>query len=314
MVQYIGEICRYLLAQPERHTDTANPVNIAVGNGLRPEIWNQFTTRFGIARVAEFYAATEGPGACGNHDNKPGAVGHLIVSFPFPRSVVLVRRDPQTGRYVRNEQGFLVEAGVDEPGELLSPVDQSDQFRQYHGYSDRRASDTKLLHNVFKQGDCFYRSGDILRMDREGYLFFCDRTGDTFRWKGENVSTTEVEGTMQRILGLKDVVVYGVLIRGADGRAGMAAITSDEESLEMSELYRKLSAELPRYAIPVFIRLTGDLALTSTFKLKKTQARDEGYDLELVSDPVFLLHPSLGRYVRLTPDLVRELENGDLKL
>jgi solute carrier family 27 fatty acid transporter 1/4 len=314
VVQYIGEVCRYLLAQPVRDTDAANPVNIAVGNGLRPEIWNRFQTRFGISRVSEFYAATEGVSASCNHDNKPGAVGHVIISFPFPPSIILVKRDPQTGRYVRDDRGFLVQTGVNEPGELISPVDQSDQFRQYHGYSNRKATENKLIHNVFRQGDTYYKSGDVLRMDEEGYLYFCDRTGDTFRWKGENVSAAEVEGVMQKILGLKDVLVYGVVVRGADGRAGMAAINTDEDSLDISDLYRKLSVELPRYAVPIFIRLTSSVALTSTFKLKKTQAREEGYDLGRVSDPLFLLHPSQGRYVRLTPELVLELENGNLKL
>ena len=151
-------------------------------------------------------------------------------------------------------------------------------------------------------------------MDAEGYLYFCDRTGDTFRWKGENVSTSEVEGVMQRMLGLTDVSVYGVKVRGADGRAGMAIISSDEGTLGISGLYEKLAGELPRYAIPVFIRLASGVAMTSTMKLKKTRARDEGYDLERVSDPVFLLHLSEKRYVRLTRELVLELENGNLKL
>lgn len=314
VVQYIGELCRYLLAQPECPTDAANPVNIAIGNGLRPEIWSRFKTRFGIARVVEFYAATEGVGGCVNHDNKPGAVGHMIVTLPVPPTNILVKRDPKTGRYIRNDQGFLVKTDINEPGELLSRIDQSDEFRQFHGYNDRKASETKKISNVFKQGDTYYRSGDILRMDEEGYLYFCDRTGDTFRWKGENVSTAEVEGVMQRILGLKDVLVYGVVIHGRDGRAGMAAINSDEKSLNISELYGKLTTELPKYAIPVFVRLTTGVELTSTFKLRKTAAREEGYDLGKISDPLFLLHPSQGSYVRLTPELVLELENGNLKL
>ena len=264
--------------------------------------------------MSEFYAATEGVAGSCNHDNKPGAVGHVIISFPFPQSIILVKRDPQTGRYVRNEQGFLVKAGINEPGELISPVDQSDDFRQYHGYSDSKASESKLIHNAFKQSDTYYKSGDVLRMDEEGYLYFCDRTGDTFRWKGENVSTAEVEGVIQKILGLKDVLVYGVVVPGADGRAGMAIVNSDEESLDMGDLYRKLSLDLPRYAVPVFIRLSSGVELTSTFKLKKTQGREEGYDLERIADPVFFLHPTQGRYVRLTPELVLELENGNLKL
>ena len=155
-------------------------------------------------------------------------------------------------------------------------------------------------------------------MDAEGYLYFCDRTGDTFRWKGENVSTTyyggtEVEGTMQTIIGLKDVLVFGVLIPGTDGRAGMAVVNSDENSLEISQLAPKLQRALPPYAVPLFVRLTNSIALTSTYKLKKTQVRDEGYDLERVSDPVFVLHPSSNRYVRLTRELVQDMENGKLR-
>ena len=313
-VQYVGEICRYLLTQPERYTDTTNPVRIAVGNGLRSDIWTKFKNRFHIDHIAEFYAATEGVGACGNHDNKPGAVGHFIVSFPFPQSSLLVKRDPITDDYIRNERGFLVPAGTNEPGELISLIDETSKFNQYHGYSDRGASETKVIRNVFKTGDAYFKSGDILRQDEEGYLYFCDRTGDTFRWKGENVSTTEVEGTMQNILGLKDVLVYGVLIPGMDGRVGMAVINTDEDSIQMPELYLKLSQSLPRYAVPIFIRLTDSVALTSTYKLKKTQVRDEGYDLEQVSDPLFILHPTEKRYIRLTAELVQEIENGNLRL
>ena len=209
-----------------------------------------------------------------------------------------------------------METDPNEPGELFSPVNQSDQYRQYHGYNNNvESSESKLTHNVFKQGDTYYKSGDILRRDEEGYLYFCDRSGDTFRWKGENVSTSEVEGVLQRVAGLNDVAVYGVKVHGADGRAGMAIINCDEETLGISGLYDTLSDELPRYAVPVFLRLTkSDVALTSTFKLKKVRARNEGYDLERVLDPLFLLHPTKKQYVRLTPELVQELENGNMKL
>lgn len=172
--------------------DANNPVKVAIGNGLRPDIWTTFKNRFAIDRIVEFYASTEGVGACANHDNKPGAVGHLIVSFPFPQRLLLVKRDPITGDYVRNERGLLMQAGVEEPGEIISQIDNTSNLQRYYGYTDRGASESKVLRNVFKNGDTYFRSGDILRMDEEGYLYFCDRTGDTFRWKGENVSTAEV--------------------------------------------------------------------------------------------------------------------------
>ena len=312
--QYIGEICRYLLAQPVRDTDARNSVRVAIGNGLRPNIWTTFKNRFGFDRIMEFYAATEGVRGCINNSGKVGAVGHLLISLPFPQKIFLVRQIPETGEYVRDDRGFLVKAGINEPGELIAAIDNSDPIYRYDGYNNQKATNKKMMRDVFKKGDLFFKSGDILRMDEEGYLYFCDRTGDTFRWKGENVSTTEVEGIMQKILSLKDVVAYGVLIPGIEGRAGMATVVSDEATLNLPNLYVKLSESLPRYAVPLFIRLSDSMAITGTFKLKKTQVRDEGYDLERVSDPVFFLHPTSRQYVRLTEELVQQINEGKLRL
>ena len=314
MVQYIGEICRYLLAQPEKDRDAENPVKVAIGNGLRPQIWEAFKNRFGIEKIVEFYGSTEGVGSVANFGGKVGAVGHLLPSLPLPQKIYLVKLDPETGDYVRNSQGFLVKADIDEPGELIGEVNNRNLVTRFDGYEDRVATEKKLLHDVFVSGDTYYSSGDTLRMDEEGYLYFCDRMGDTFRWKGENVSTTEVEGLLQSLLDLNDVTVYGVQIPGMEGRAGMAAIVGDEATLDLPSLYPRLMEVLPKYAIPIFIRLVNTIALTGTFKLKKVQLQNEGYDMDRISDPMFFLHPTTKQYVQLTPEMVQQLANKDLKL
>ena len=313
-VQYIGELCRYLLAQPEQERDAENPVKVAIGNGLRPQIWEAFKNRFGIDKIVEFYGSTEGVTSGGNFSGQVGAVGHFLPSLPLPQRIHLVKLDPETGDYVRDSKGFLIKAGVDEPGEMIGEVNNKNPVTRFDGYEDRAATEKKLLRDVFVSGDTYYSSGDMLRVDEEGYWYFCDRMGDTFRWKGENVSTTEVEGVLQSLLDLSDVTVYGVQIPGMEGRAGMATIAGDETTLDLPGLYPRLMEALPKYAIPIFIRLVSTMALTGTFKLKKVQLRNEGYDMGRVSDPVFFLHPTTKQYVKLTPELVQQLANRDLKV
>ena len=305
---YIGELCRYLLAQPPRETDTHHKVRIAIGNGLRPEIWESFKNRFQIDTISEFYGATEGNIAYINQHNRIGSVGRSLM-LPVPKAV-LVKFDLHTGEPIRNSRGFCTVVGENKPGLLIGPIHKRAEFP---GYKSKKASDKKIVRNVFKAGDEYFNSGDVLRMDEEGFMFFCDRGGDTFRWKGENVSTTQVEATMSNVLTLEDVIVYGVQIQGMDGRAGMAAIAGGEESVDLDALVTKLFLLLPPYAVPRFLRF-GSTEITGTFKLKKTRLRDEGFDLTKVSDAVYMLDLSEKRYVPFTQELQEKLLQGEIRL
>ena len=244
--------------------------------------------------------------------NKTGAFGIVPVVLPSP--VVLLRVDPDTGVPLRNKNGFCVKADVNEPGEIVGEIRQNVPHQRYDGYQDEVATKKKVLRNVFKPGDMYFASGDMLRMDEEGYLYFCDRTGDTFRWKGENVSTMEVEATMANILELRDVVVYGVEVPGTEGRAGMAAIVGDEQTVNLADLGQKLFLSLPPYAVPVFIRLIKTCDLTGTFKLQKVKLRNEGFDQGKLSDPLYVLDHAQRTYVPLTPEVQQQLEMGNIRL
>ncbi len=313
MCFYIGEVCRYVLAQAKKPVDTQHSVRLMIGNGLRPQIWSEFTKRFQIPKIAEFYGSTEGNVGMINPFNKVGACGRISVLLPFLNPVCLVKVDPDTGEYVRTSSGFCVKAGVNEPGEVIGRIRQNVVSSHFEGYSDPKASSKKVLTDVFSPGDKYFLSGDILRMDEEGFLYFCDRTGDTFRWKGENVSTTEVESIMAKILQLRDVVVYGVEIPGSEGRAGMAAIVGTQDSVDLSGLAQQLFLSLPAYAVPLFIRLIPAVELTGTFKLKKVKLRKEGYDISF-PDPFFMLDTSRKVYVPLTEELHQKILNGTVRV
>ena len=309
---HIGELCRYLLAQPKRPSDTQHSIRLAIGNGLRPKIWEAFQKRFEVALIGEFYGATEGNVGLFNPFGKVGAVGAVSLIFPSP--VCLVKVDPETGKYIRNSKGFCIKTGINEPGEAVGEIDEKVSFRRFAGYEDKKANQKKVMRNVFKPGDTYFLSGDILRMDSEGYMYFCDRIGDTYRWKGENVSTMEVEATIASILEQRDAIVYGVEVPGAEGKAGMAAIVSSDQTIDLAHLGQELILALPKYAIPVFIRLIEQPDLTGTFKLQKTRLKSEGFNLERISDDIYMLDPSQKMYVPFTQELYQQLANGTIRL
>ncbi len=248
-----------------------------------------------------------------NPFNRVGACGRISVLLPFLNPVCLVKVDPDTGEYVRNSQGFCVQAGFNEPGEVMGRIRKNVITSHFEGYSDSKASKKKVMSDIFAKGDQFFLSGDILREDEEGFLYFCDRTGDTFRWKGENVSTAEVEAVVSNFLQLRDVVVYGVEVPGNEGKAGMAAITGTQDSVDLSGLAQQLFLSLPNYAVPLFVRIIPSVELTGTFKLKKVQLRKEGFDISL-PDPIFILDMSCKAYQPLTEELYQQLQNGVLRV
>lgn len=312
---HIGELCRYLMAQPRRPTDTQHCLRLAVGNGLRLQIWNQFQKRFFIRQIVEFYGSTEGNANVINYTGKPGACGILSVVLSFLNPMVLLKVD-ENGKHVRDANGYCVRAEIGERGEVVGAISVILTHRRFDGYEDKKATSKKILCNALKPGDKYFLSGDIMKMDEEGYLYFCDRTGDTFRWKGENVSTMEVEGVIQQILDHRDVTVYGVEVPGMEGRAGMAAIAggSEEEDVDLAKLLQQLSLSLPAYALPQFVRLNSEVSTTGTLKLKKVGLRNDGFDLEKVSDPLFFLHPQHKAYVPLTPEIHSDITNGTIRL
>jgi fatty-acyl-CoA synthase len=277
---YIGEICRYLLNQPPKETDRKHKVRLIAGNGLRPEIWKQFTERFGIARVCEFYASSEGNTAFINIFNVPGSTG--IAPMPL----VYVEYDPDTGDPLRDDNGRVRRVPAGRPGLLLSPVNR---LQPFDGYTDKASSEKKLVRNAFRDGDCYFNSGDVMSPQGMRHAAFVDRLGDTFRWKGENVATTQVEAALASDPAVEECTVFGVEIPDTGGRAGMAAV----QLREGAEFDGKLLAgavyrELPAYALPLFVRVVKTLEHTTTFKSRKVELREQAYGSD-VKDPLYVL-------------------------
>ncbi|XP_055519847.1 long-chain fatty acid transport protein 1-like [Leucoraja erinacea] len=299
IVQYIGEICRYLLNQPSRPAESTHRVRMALGNGLKPAVWESFARRFRIARVAEFYGATECNCSIANLDGKVGACGFNSRILPHVYPIHLVKVNEDTLDLIRGKGGLCVPCNPGEPGQLVGRINQQDPLRRFDGYANESATCEKIAYNVFKKGDCAYLSGDVLVMDELGYMYFRDRTGDTFRWRGENVSTTEVEGTLSHVLNLTDVAVYGVQVPGAEGKAGMAAIADPHDKVNPGHLYHELTAVLPPYARPIFLRILPVVDTTSTFKFQKTRLRKQGFDPHQTQDKLFFLDSKLSKYIPL---------------
>ncbi|KAJ1060750.1 hypothetical protein K5549_019252, partial [Capra hircus] len=296
VVQYIGEICRYLLKQPVREAEGRHRVRLAVGNGLRPSIWEEFTERFGVRQIGEFYGATECNCSIANMDGKVGSCGFNSRILPHVYPIRLVKVNEDTMELLRDAQGLCIPCQTGEPGLLVGQINQQDPLRRFDGYISESATNKKIAHSVFRKGDSAYLSGDVLVMDELGYMYFRDRSGDTFRWRGENVSTTEVEGVLSRLLGQTDVAVYGVAVPGVEGKAGMAAIADPLGQLSPNALYEELQKVLAPYARPLFLRLLPQVDTTGTFKIQKTRLQHEGFDPRQTSDRLFFLDLKQGHY------------------
>jgi fatty-acyl-CoA synthase len=313
--QYIGELCRYLVNSPPHPKEREHHLRLACGNGLRPDVWPLFKQRFRIPQIVEFYAATEGNVSLFNFDGKEGAVGRLPwwVAFRFPTKIV--RFDVETRQPVRDAQGFCIECGLDEPGEVIGKIlkDASKPGARFEGYAAAAETDKKILRDVFEKGDLWFRTGDLMRKDADGYFYFIDRTGDTFRWKGENVSTTEVEAALGTFAGVQEASVYGVALAGHDGRAGMAAIVVRDD-IDLAALYAHLERRLPDYARPIFLRIRSEIDVTATFKQKKIDLVKQGFDPNLTADPIFFSDPRRKGFVRLDRALYEEITAGRIRL
>ncbi len=298
---YIGEICRYLLNQPPKPTDRTHRVRLIAGNGLRPEIWDEFTERFGIKRVCEFYASSEGNGAFINIFNVPRTTG---IS---PMPLAYVEYDPDTGEPLRYEDGRVHRVAAGQPGLLLSPVNR---LQPFDGYTDRASSEKKLVRNVFREGDAWFNSGDVMSPQGMGHAAFVDRLGDTFRWKGENVATTQVEAALASDRSVEECTVFGVEIPRTGGRAGMAAVKLREGAgFDGQALARAVYRRLPTYALPLFVRVVKSIEQTSTFKSRKVELREQGYGPD-IEDPLYVLAGRKEGYVPYYPDYPDEVADG----
>jgi fatty-acyl-CoA synthase len=298
---YIGEICGYLLNQPPKPTDRQHKVRVIIGNGLRPAIWDEFTERFGIPRVCEFYSASEGNTAFVNILNVDKSTGIC------PTPVAFVEYDADTGDPLRGQDGRARKVKTGEPGLLLSKVSS---FQPFDGYTDPAASEKKLVRNAFRDGDVWFNTGDLMRSQGFGHAAFADRLGDTFRWKGENVATTEVEAAISTDPQVEEATVFGVEVPGTGGRAGMVAVQLKEgEELDGKALAKAAYERLPGYAVPLFARVVGELAHTSTFKSQKVDLRKEGYSAD-VDDPIYVLAGRDEGYVPFYDEYPDEVKNG----
>uniref|UniRef100_A0AAR5PSH6 Very long-chain fatty acid transport protein n=1 Tax=Dendroctonus ponderosae TaxID=77166 RepID=A0AAR5PSH6_DENPD len=314
VANYIGEVCRYLLAAHKPGTTVQHNVMKMCGNGLRPQIWQQFKDTFSIGQIYEFYGSTEGNAFLISMDGKLGAVGSVPLWGNWLVSTVLIQCNESTGEPIRNRQGLYSRCKRGEPGLLVGRIVQQG-YKSFQGYLDSSATEQKVLRDVLVKGDAYFNTGDILVEDEYGYLYFKDRTGDTFRWKGENVATNEVEAIVSEAIGLKDCMVIGVQVPNTEGRAGMAIIESSEDTIEVQSLAKVLKTKLPSYAIPLFLRTVPTLPKTATQKYKKLEFEKQGFNVTKIPDTsVFVLDLKSLDYVPLTRDMYDDIMLGRIRL
>lgn len=300
---YIGELCRYLLNQPEKANDRNHSLRVMGGNGLRPDIWMAFRKRFGIPHIMELYGASECNIAFVNALNLDMTAGYCPLSFE------VVKYDIEKDTPCINEKGFMTPVEKGETGLLIGEVTKRSP---YEGYTNKNANKGKVLENVFKTGDSYFHSGDLVQKQGYGHVAFVDRLGDTFRWKGENVATTEVEEVANQFDQITETVVYGVQVPNTDGRAGMAAITLNTElnNFDMESFSTHVKEKLPSYAVPMFIRIRQEQDVTGTFKHKKNTLKEEGFDSRLINEPLFVYHSQSNTYQPMTKAWLNDLNTG----
>ena len=311
MFVYIGELCRYLMNHPESEDESRHKIRLAFGNGLRPDVWAEMKARFRIPEILEFYGSTEGNVSMFNFDGKVGAIGRAPKWLRNRFNIRLVQFDVETEQPVRGMNGLCIEAGPGQIGECVGQIG-GDARSEYTGYVDKVASEKKILRDVFEKGDAWFATGDLMKTDIDGYFYFVDRIGDTFRWKGENVSTGEVAGRLQDAPGVEEANVYGVAVDGADGRAGMAGLVVSS-AFDIAALAEHLGRELPAYAQPVFVRILPTIETTGTFKYRKLDLVADGFDPGKVKDPLFYKDPAKG-YQKLSKAMFTKIQSGAVKL
>ncbi|MCP5131267.1 MAG: long-chain-acyl-CoA synthetase [Pseudomonadales bacterium] len=307
---YIGELCRYLLNTPPQANDNRNPLKTMMGNGLRPDVWHEFKNRFGVSRVSEFYGSSEGNVGFLNFLNKDCTVGGTTLP------IALVKYDVDADEIVRDSKGHCIKVAPGEPGLLLGKITPMTAFE---GYTSKEATEKKILRGAFRRGDAWFNTGDLMKRVDVGFAMgiphyqFVDRVGDTFRWKSENVSTNEVGEVINGHPQVAFCNVYGVEIPKTDGRAGMAALALVEgvENLDLASFSAHVCSQLPAYARPVFLRIQRELDTTGTFKLVKGELRNQAYDLQQISDPLYVMKPGASTYEALDDTFASAIRAGE---
>ncbi|XP_033972939.1 very long-chain acyl-CoA synthetase-like [Trematomus bernacchii] len=312
VIQYIGEIMRYLCNTPKRDNDKDHKVRLALGNGLRSDTWEDFLQRFGDICICECYGATEGNVGFVNYCGKVGAIGkeHFLHKMGF--KYALIKYDTEKEEPVRNSKGFCVEVPKGETGLFVGKIEERSPFSGYA--KNHQQTEKKKLRDVFVKGDLYFNSGDLLKIDKEGFVFFQDRIGDTFRWKGENVATTEVADHLLMLDFVEEANVYGVKVPGHEGRVGMAAVKLKENmDFDTKAVYQHVKNYLPSYARPRFVRLQDAVVVTGTFKQMKVKLGQEGFDPAAISDPLFYLEDN-NNYVPMTQQIFNSITDGKIRL
>jgi len=310
--QYIGELCRYLLNAPPAKYERDHKIRAITGNGLRPEIWKNFQDRFAIPKIVEFYGATEGNVSMLNYDGTVGAVGRIPSYMRRIFATRIVKFDVEHEMPVRGPEGFCIECADNEAGECIGEI-SNEAGKTFDGYSKAADTQKKILEDVFAKGDRWFRTGDLMKRDAHGYFYFVDRIGDTFRWKGENVATSEVAEALSVTPGVKEANVYGVHVPGQDGRAGMAALVTGS-GFDIAGLAAAVARNLPAYARPAFVRLLPELEITGTFKQRKVELVKDGFDPAAIADPLYRIDHARGQYVPLTPADYAGIVGGSVKI
>jgi citronellyl-CoA synthetase len=301
---YVGELCRYLVDQPPTADDQRHGVTKMIGNGLRPGAWREFKTRFAVHHICELYAASDGNIGFTNILNFDNTIGFSLMSWE------LVAYDHDSGAPLRNANGLMNKVAKGGQGLLLARIDDKAPL---DGYTDPLKTEKVVLHDVFEKGDRYFNTGDLLRNIGFGHAQFVDRLGDTYRWKGENVSTTEVENMLLKHPNIAEAVAYGVEVRNTNGRAGMAAITPAESlaTLDFAELLTFARQQLPAYAVPLFLRVKVKMETTGTFKYQKTRLKDEAFDPgKTGDDPIYAWLPGTQTYVQVTEQVLADIHAG----
>jgi len=301
---YIGELCSYLMNQPEKDNDRDNPIQKIMGNGLRPDIWKAFKNRFQIPKICEFYGASESNGSFFNILNVDETVGVGLESH------AVVEYDIEEERFIKDDNGFCIKTKKGGTGMLLFETPEGKD--QFTGYTDQNETEKKIVRDAFEKGDCYFNTGDMMRVIGYAHYQFGDRVGDTFRWKGENVATQEVEKITNSFHQVAESTTYGISMAGSDGRLGMTAVIPfcEFEAFDFRSFAAHLSENLPAYAIPRFLRLKKEFETTATHKIKKVLLQKERFDIKLVKDPLYVLIPGQDNFVPLTDELYDEIQNG----
>ena len=315
LFQYIGELCRYLLNSPAHPSERDHRLRLCCGNGLREDVWTAFQQRFAVPRILEFYASTEGNVSLYNCEGKPGAIGRIPPFLAAKMPVALIKCD-ETGDPIRNTDGLCSRVQRNETGEAIGRITQGSDTQQmtaFDGYTDATASQKKVLRDVFAPGDAWFRTGDLMRIDASGFFYFVDRAGDTYRWKGENISTAQVADVLSGCAGVKEAVVFGISLPHSDGKAGMAALIVDQD-FRLTELQDHLTNNLPEPARPLIVRLCTALPITGTFKPMTTHLAAEGYNPDGIADPLYVNDRTSNGFVPLDRACYDALLSGEIRL